>query len=306
MLHMRTEVMEYPQSLRIPKSAKKRKRKERSFISTLFLLFVVIPSTILVYSHWDTQNLVTTTHTINSKKLPASFEGFRIVQLSDIHGKAFGEHQERLIQRVREAKPDIIVISGDSLDKHHENWDNALLLMKEARRIAPVYVTLGNHESIPAHRSDAIKAIKGTGVTLLENKSVLIHKNDAAIRLSGINDPKFFNGNYYYHESLDKLADLGHKDFHILVSHRPELFDLYADRGFDLTFAGHAHGGQARIPFIGPVLSPHQGFFPEFAESVHVKKSSVLVVSRGLGNQYPVPRIFNTPEVVVVKLSRSF
>lgn len=257
------------------------------------------------YCLYDTHQLSTSHYTIESKRLPYAFEGFKILHLSDIHGQVFGENQEKILGKIRTLDPEIIVISGDSLDRQRDKWDTTLLLISEANKIAPVYVSLGNHESIASLKASALKSLKKTGAILLNNKSVLIKKENDTIMLSGLNDPKFFWGKFYFNEAIQELANARNPNtFSMLLSHRPELKDLYAELGFDVTFSGHAHGGQVRLPFIGGLASPHQGFFPKLTAGVHPTKDRFLVISRGLGNQYGFARIFNPPELILVTLKK--
>lgn len=271
------------------------------FFKILIILIAVIIF-LLIYSLWDTKRAVVTNYSVASEKIPSAFNQYRILQLSDLHGQSFGNKQEMLLKHIASEKPNLIVISGDSLDRNHSKWEMTCQFIKDATQYAPVYVTLGNHESIFSHRDAAIHALRNTGAILLENENAILEKNGTTIVLSGISDPKFFNGSYYYKEALSHLIQEQPDSYHILISHRPELQKEYALKGYDLTFAGHAHGGQVQIPFVGGLIAPHQGLFPKLTKGVHDLNGKKLVISRGLGNQYYFPRVLNTPEIVVVTL----
>lgn len=150
------------------------------------------------------------------------------------------------------------------------------------------------------------KQLTDVGVQILDNKSILLKKGNAQISLTGLIDPSF-----YYDESTDDVAIISDllksntyksESFEILLAHRPELIEEYAKANVDLTFSGHAHGGQVRIPLIGALVAPNQGFFPKYTEGTYQEEEGTLVVSRGLGNSLFPFRVFDRPDVVSVSL----
>ncbi|MGO5014911.1 metallophosphoesterase, partial [Niallia sp. Sow4_A1] len=111
-------------------------------------------------------------------------------------------------------------------------------------------------------------------------------------------DPTFLSGEEELSEIIDSHRSEEH--FNLLLSHRPELFSLYEK--LDLVLTGHAHGGQVRLPFIGGIVAPDQGFMPEYTAGMYKKEETVMIVNRGLGNSIIPQRIFNRPEIVEIVL----
>ena len=153
--------------------------------------------------------------------------------------------------------------------------------------------------------------MKSAGVNILENSYSSISKENSKINIIGINDPSFdalqlygYTDQQIISKDLEKLTN-NSDEYTILLSHRPELFDTYCSYNINLVFAGHAHGGQIRLPFIGGVIAPNQGFFPQYTSGLYQKGNTNMIVSRGLGNSAFPFRINNRPEIVVVKLSNN-
>lgn len=240
--------------------------------------------------------LVTTKLEIESSNIPKAFNGYRIVQLSDLHGKSFGPNQDRLIQRVKKSEPDLIVFTGDLVDAKRYDPGPGLTLLKKLSTLAPVYIISGNHEWWSGRWEELREEVGETGAFLLEDDAVTITENGEEIGLLGVDDPAGGDVPAVL-QSVEKK-----KGFNILLSHRPELFSDYAASGMDLVLSGHAHGGQVRLPFIGGLVAPDQGMFPEYTEGLYKDGDTNMVVNRGLGNSIIPLRIFNRPEVVEITL----
>ena len=254
---------------------------------------ILLCAALLIWSVWETHSPQLTHYTIRNGKLPASFDGLRILQVSDLHNTEFGNGNKKLISLVRQAQPDLILLTGDLVDSKRTDVAAAVDFVREAVKIAPAYYAPGNHESrIPAEYATLKDALEKLGVVILENESVPFEKGSEHITITGLLDPNF--GVPWPQQSLDT--------YQIVLSHRPELLEEYAALGFDLVFAGHAHGGQFRLPFLGGLLAPHQGLFPQYTEGVHTNGVTTLVISRGLGNVPVIPRFNNRPELVLVTL----
>ncbi len=189
----------------------KKKKIILTVAATLMLLLTV-------WTVWGNTALTVSEFTVVSAKLPLSFSGFRIAQISDLHNAEFGDGNKKLMQMLEKTEPDIIVITGDIVD---------------------------------SNRTDA---------------------DDGA--------------------------------YTVLLSHRPELFDAYVNCSVDLVFSGHAHGGQFRLPFIGGIVAPGQGFFPKYDSGAYTKNGTTMIVSRGIGNSIIPIRFNNRPEIVIVELIR--
>ena len=260
-----------------------------------------------LYLWWGNNSLSVTNHTVRNDAVPESFDGYRIVQLSDIHNKDF---RGRLSEKVKTLSPDIIVITGDLIDSRRTNLSVSEKLINELKTIAPIYYVTGNHESRIPEYSELRENLEKNGVAVLDGKSIPIERNGESITLTGIDDATFFGSGMLnereiiFTQRLKELAKDKGGNFGILLSHRPELIDVYAECGFDLAFTGHAHGGQIRLPFVGGILTPNQGFFPEYDAGEFKKGGLTMIVSRGVGNSVFPFRIFNRPEIIVCELMR--
>ena len=195
------------------------------------------------------------------------------------------------------------------IDSRQTDLDVALEFAWQAGKIARVYFVSGNHEArVPEYEDLKIGLVKA-GVVILENQKVQITREGGSITLMGIDDPSF-QKDYLFGdaESVARQAieDLQNESdgYTILLSHRPELFDVYVDTGIDLVFSGHAHGGQFRLPFIGGLVAPNQGFFPKYEAGRFNEDNTTMIVSRGVGNSIIPLRINNPPEIVVVELRK--
>lgn len=278
------------------------------------IIVMILLIFIITFCYWQNNNIVVTNIDYVNSKIPSGFNGYKILQISDLHNKKFGANQKNLISLTKEINPDIIVITGDLIDSRRTNKDNmniATSYIKSAVDIAPVYYVSGNHES----RSDLYEELKiifeEYGVINMDNTHKNIQLNGVTISLLGLADICFNpidnyeypNSPFSFDEILRNLKTKSKNNFTILLSHRPELITLYAKENIDLVFSGHAHGGQIRLPFLGGIIAPDQGFFPQYTNGIHRLNSTSLVISRGLGNSLAPQRIFNRPELVVVTLS---
>lgn len=258
-----------------------------------------------VFCKWQNNGIVLTYIVYTSKSVPREFGGYKILHISDLHNKSFGSAQENIAELIARAKPDIIAITGDLIDKRREGTAAALKLASIAVRTAPVYYVPGNHEKSAGVYEKLSARLKACGVFVVGNDIVEITRNGAKIALIGVKDDEFFKTDKDYMRKLKALWRNSPDGFRLLLSHRPEKIDLYAKMGFDLVLTGHAHGGQFRLPLIGGLYAPHQGVFPKYTSGLYKKGSTSMVVSRGLGNSGFPLRLFNRPELVVITLKHS-
>lgn len=241
------------------------------------------------------------THTVVEAPIA---EGMRMVQLSDLHSTFFGIGQERLAAAVRNQRPDVIVITGDFSDRRGDERASTVLLM-ELTKIAPVYCVTGNHEAAEKISGNAsydrfLQAFETSGARLLRGETVRLTDE---ISLTGADDVHFAGGLAKYDEYLNALGADAEGEYRLLLAHRPEFFDKYAAAGFDLTFSGHAHGGQIRLPLIGGLYAPAQGVLPRYTSGLYEQEDGVrLFVNRGLGNSVFPQRLGNRPEVSVIDI----
>lgn len=242
-----------------------------------------------------------TEYTIEYADLPDAFNGFKIAQVSDFHNNDMWGVREAVVGGIRERAPDIIVLTGDLVDSTDTKVDISLELVKELSEIAPCYYVTGNHEGW-LEDDDFGRLIDGLseyGVTILRDETATFTKNGEEIVIAGIDDPVFSFG-------IDRISEIAGDDkrFTLLLSHRPEYYETYKTSGVQLVLSGHAHGGQFRLPFIGGIYAPDQGFFPEYDSGVYQDGDFALAVSRGVGNSVITVRFNNMPEVVMVELTK--
>ena len=247
--------------------------------------------------------------TLKFDKLPQAFDNFKIAQVSDIHCDRVGLSDLSFIKKIKDFNPDIIVITGDVLDSYNNDMDIAYNILSQLAIIAPCYFVSGNHElRLPEEYKQLINIMKKLNITYMNNSNQLITKNSESINLVGVEDYNFFknednlNHRTNFIETLKELYSPDH--FNILLSHRPEKFPIYADIKYELIFSGHAHGGQWRVPFVGGIFSPSQGFFPKYTNGNYALEDSTIIVSQGLGNSsFPI-RINNRIELVLATLKK--
>lgn len=248
----------------------------------------------------------TSYYEVTSKRLPASFNGYKIVQLSDLHDAMFGENHKDVVDIVKEINPHAIFITGDFIDRNRYDLEQSILLVKELQHVAPIYYVTGNHEIATNDTARIKEALLELNVRVLSDEADIITSDKGEkIAIGGIEDPlnSPFDDKVAVEQSIaTAFSSIPEEMFSILLSHRPEQFDVYVENKVDLTFSGHAHGGQFRIPGVGGLVSPGQGFFPKLTSGVHEKDGSQLVISRGIGNSIMPLRLFNKPEIIVVTL----
>lgn len=281
-----------------------------------------------------------------SVESPKIKNGFTIAHISDLHECLFGKGQSKLIEAVRNARPDIIVVTGDIVEdgkpsprcgKILSEDNNARLLLEKLPGIAPTYMVFGNHEGNIPMTDTLAKEIEALGIHLLHRRnpgdSDMTEEasiNGEAVLICGVDDPYFDRCersarrkklSERFREDKDKrgygldswrrrlTSEYGfiknESRLTFLLSHRPEEYELYRELGFDAAFSGHAHGGQWRLPpFINGVYAPNQGIFPRHAGGIYRYDGFAHIVSRGLSKKRMI-RIFNRPEVCIVKFSPS-
>ena len=269
---------------------------------------------LILFVYWDNTALRTDSLTYTSAALPASFDGLRIVQLSDLHNREFGEDNARLYQAVEQAAPDLIFLTGDLVDEYAEAPVPYARAAGEAlSAIAPTYFVTGNHEW--AHGNAVVEEIKTAlreaGVTVLSNQCVPLERGGETIFIAGVDDP---NGYADQRSPADLAAEIyqnGADPFWLLLAHRNNLFNgRYCRLGADLTFSGHAHGGIWRLPFTDGLVDTNLHLLPSFTSGFYHCtdedcEGAEVFVSRGLGNSPKWAfRLFNRPQVAVITLKK--
>lgn len=258
----------------------------------------------VLWFNWQLWGIQVTVTQVTVNGLPAGFDGLRIVHLSDLHGHEFGEGSETLLSAVREQEPELIVITGDLIDRESQ-MEMVPTLARGLAAIAPTYYVTGNHE----WATGAARALKGVlrecGVTVFTNQYQVLERNGDVLVLAGVDDPNGLADQKTPEELYEEIRGEQGEVFTLLLAHRNDRFDQYAAAGYDLVLSGHAHGGIVRLPFTDGLLGTDRRLFPTWTAGVYTLGESTLFVSRGLGNN-TVPirgfRLFNRPDLAVVEL----
>ena len=283
------------------------------------IIFIFIGIFILMYLYikYNVNTLEVTKYVVENKKVPKEFDGYNIVQISDLHSKLFGENNKKLIQKIKSLNPDIVVVTGDLIDGENNNYNVALDFMKEISKLYRVYYIIGNHEQkslIKKYKDeykDYFNKLHQIDFVNLDNNKVEIVKGDSNINLYGLTVPYscykyLFDNQETTSIEIDfleeKLGKVDREQFNILLAHTPFYFDEYEKWGADLTLCGHVHGGIVRLPFVGGLLSPDRKFFPKYDLGEYTKNKSTMIVSKGLGGSKVLIRVNCKPEIVNIKL----
>ena len=253
---------------------------------------------------WGNCSLQTTETALVSPALPPAFDGLRIVELADLHGRVFGRGSRRLLAAVRRAEPDLICIDGDLFDEH---TDLAMLppLLRGLCAIAPVYYVTGNHEwRVPGLRG-ILAQMRTCGVTVLQDDWRVLRRGEDALIVAGTDDPCGPAERKTPAELIvDIRAEAGEAAFLLLLAHRNEQLTQWSALGVQAVLAGHCHGGVVRLPFVGGLFGTDRRLFPAWDAGLYRQGETALYVSRGLGYTNVHFRLFNRPEVAVIVLRR--
>lgn len=248
----------------------------------------------------DNDHFGITFYKVSSSKLSSNM---RAVLISDMHMSYYGEENSELLDAVARLNPDFIAVTGDSNTYRTPGGiEYTKKLCESLVQIAPTYYALGNHEleGILYEGGDYKKTIKDTGVILLDNSTVETEINGNAVTLGGLT-PIYTQAEQYAAGYLAEFTSKG--GYKILLTHYPEGFAQgLQNESIDLAMCGHAHGGLIRLPYVGAIYAPDQGFLPDLTEGVHTYGNLNLVISRGLGVSSAIPRFNNEPELVVVDM----
>ena len=270
-------------------------------------LFLAAAAVLTLWLWWSNNSLSVEKYTFTSSRLGAGWDGVRIVHLSDLHGKEFGADNTRLLAAVREAAPELIVITGDIADAQ-SGLDAIPALLEGLAGIAPTYYISGNHEWGAGLIGELRQMLQDAGVTYLRNEAVTLQRSGDTIVLAGIEDP---NGYADQKTPAQVAADVYARygdPFWLLLAHRNNHFPgEYCLLGADLTLCGHGHGGIWRLPFTDGLISTTMELFPSYTNGLYTCdcgscSGSAVFVHRGLGNSPRIPRLFNRPEVAVLTL----
>ena len=268
---------------------------------SLALLFALI--------YIDNTSIKVSNYKIKSDKIPEEFNNFKIVHLSDFHNYGYKNYSNKLIEKIIDENPSIIVMTGDMVNKYDRNFKKFFKLTEVLSKKYEIYYIAGNHEK--RLREDdlslLIKKLNEFGVKVLSDEKTTIMREKAYINIYGIDIPLSYykiknkpsNIDEVINEVLNKCSE---KEYNILLAHNPLYFQEYIKHNVDLTFSGHVHGGMIRLPYIGALLSPERKFFPKYSSGMYEINNKKLIVSRGIGHSRPGIRLFNMPEILCITL----
>lgn len=291
----------------------KKTRGGRIAVKIMLIIFLAA-AVILIYE--DTHFRVNE-YEIESSKLPAEFDGMKVLFISDLHSRVYSPDNEPIISAIFDIDPDVILVGGDMFSSYDTDLSVFPELVKGLSGKYPIYYTFGNHEAIARGRDflaveSYMSELEELGVVLLNDKSTAISRGGAEIIISGYDleiwhytKRSELKENSLDMKTADLIATLGSCDtdkFNILLAHSPFFPDIYAEWGADLVLSGHVHGGIIRLPIVGGLLSPEVSFFPEYDKGLYETNGSEMIVSSGIGNHGRFMRLNNMPELVVATL----
>ena len=254
----------------------------------------------LAFAVWDSsEHPEITEYRVCSDKCPDSFDGFKIIQLSDLHGADFGGG---LVEKVRQQEPDIIALTGDFVTDE-DDLGAVRALVRELTQICAVYFVSGNHEFGSQLAGEVRGIMEEAGVTYLGNDFVLIERDGESIVLAGVEDPLAYADMPSPPELMRQINEQYPDSYTILLGHRNYWMTEYPELPADLILSGHAHGGLIRLPGVGGLIGTDRSLFPDYDGGLYENGNYTMIVSRGLGNSVLIPRLFNRPEIVSITLS---
>lgn len=270
----------------------------------LLLICLTILLALIIAAAFDCRLLVRS-YTIEAEEISSPV---RIALVTDLHSCRYGEGQAELIGAVEDLNPDLVLLGGDIFDDVLPDVNTELFIAGIAGKYPCYYVT-GNHEHWSGEAAFAAKMdiLRKHGVAILSGACETLSINGNQLNICGADDPDVYKVDKQgaFPAQLGQLRQLSENgNYTILLSHRPEYFNAYAECGFDLALCGHAHGGQWRLPLLlNGLYAPDQGLFPAYAGGKYEQGDTTMIVSRGLARESTrLPRIFNRPELVLAEL----
>ena len=272
------------------------KRKTRLFRTAAAAALVCMA--LLADSRW---RLSSEEYVLASPRLPEAFDGFRIVQLSDLHGMRFGEDNARLVQRVRSLRPNLIALTGDFIEGEAQ-LAPVEALCRELTGIAPVYFVSGNHDAGSGKLRELEALLTRCGVCCLQNGCDTLSRGRDRLVLCGVEDPNTWAEMPAPDAVVRKMREAHPGEFAVLLGHRNDWPEKYPLLDVDVILSGHGHGGIVRLPLVGGVFGTNAELFPEYDAGVFRTPRYAMAVSRGLGGSKYIPRFLNPPDIPVIVL----
>lgn len=271
----------------------------------LFIAFALILGAIISIYWGSMRWLKIYNHTVHFNNLPKHLEGLRILQISDLHASSKEKVHFDIWSHVERLDFDIAVITGDIILGLAWNHSGPILELEPHRKHlaalasrVPTFFVEGNHEA--HHYPQISQFMQEVGIRFLHNESELLKINGGLIEIIGTADYSTLRNIGF--DDFEVLFDAQNDNFRLVLTHQPQLFDRFKDRGVNLTLAGHTHGGQLRLPFLPTIYAPNQGFWPRYGAGFYRHNDSVLYVSRGVTTTYFPIRFWNRPEIAVFEL----
>ena len=277
-------------------------------IICLFIIFIIN----LVFNFV----IIKRNYKITTKKIE---NNIKVMHLSDIHGIKTAYKANKILKVAQKEKPDIILLTGDLIDKtDYKNgkcpFEATIDFMKNLLKYAPVYYVFGNHEKILLEdKTDKgfkfVKALEESGIKIMNNESDKLLVNGNNITILGIQEPQIVSDYDPFEKTIEEelrfvFQEIKGESLKILLVHRPEYFEIYSEYDIDICLAGHAHGGQVRLPFIKGLFAPNQGWFPKYTKGKYELKNSQMIVSPGLGNSIIKLRVFDPLEINIISIEK--
>ncbi|NCU44489.1 hypothetical protein EOM71_02310 [Candidatus Falkowbacteria bacterium] len=274
-----------------------------------WLIFWLLALSIAWGLNYQNRHLTIAQYKITDQRWPAELNNWRIVQLSDLHNQATsGPGNRQILMTVKNLKPDLIVLTGDTFDSRQTNIPSNLALISQLKTIAPVYLIFGNHDFYNDDYIDLIKQIQKTGAIVLRDQTASINLSGQIITLVGLDDPSVLGGplprqaiQQIIRQKLTNLINQDEEKLNqpiIVLAHRPELWPEYLALKPIAILSGHTHGGQIRFPLAGALYVPNQKLWPDYDQGNFIIEDSRLIISRGLGNSSLGQRLNAYPEIV--------
>lgn len=280
-------------------------------IEMIIIMFLVGIIATLGLVYISTNVIKTKKYQVKNSKLPEEFDGLKIAHISDVHSKIFGKDNFGVIDRVIKENPDVVIMSGDIIDKREEDIEKFVSMYKKIYEKYPTYYSIGNHERNLGWKKykKYLKMLQMCGVHVIINGSEKLIKNDKHIIINALKfrenmQPKVLTKEKeeeFISYMKNKLKNLDTNEFNILIAHDPENFKMYKQLGVDLVFSGHVHGGLIRFGKIC-LLSPRRTFFPKYSYGKNTEENTTIITSAGMGKATLPIRLFNRPEIVIVTL----
>ncbi len=286
--------------------------KRKMILICLFIVLLIIFCINLIYNFI----IVKKEYKIINEKVNNQI---KIAHLSDLHGVKNKYQANKMLKIITNTSPDIIVIAGDLVDsndyaKGKFPTSRTIEFMKNIVKIAPVYYVFGNHEVVLIEDKTEngytfVKTLEDSGIKIVNNEKDEINVRETKVTVVGLQDPRTVNSYNSIEQTIEEelrfvYQNISGESYKILVSHRPECFNIYSEYDIDLCLTGHAHGGQFRFPLIKGLYAPNQGWFPKYTKGEYNLNNTKMIVSPGLGNSLLKFRIFNPLEINIIYIEK--